>query len=316
MKRKVVVALAAGLGLPLLFVVAAPIFLGVASRLSGAGAEVREGPGRSVVPWILPFAREEETKQEKHPLEVAPAARSAPETGAPAGGDAATIIDRMILYTATLTLQVRDVPGSIDAVAALAERAGGLVAGTSVRHEGERMLATLTLRVPARTYNQVMGDLRRLGLKVVDEQSGSRDVGEEYADLASQLRNLEATEAQYLALMKQARTIEEILRVQQRLGEVRGQIEQTRGRMQYLERQSDMANITVHLALPPVKDGKNGWDPLAEAEKSWQASLVVLQALATAVIRVAVFLWWLVPPVLLGSFFWGMWRLTRRAAGT
>lgn len=315
MKRKVVLMVAAGLGLLLVLVVIAPVLLGLASSLSRVGAEVRAASGRPALPQTLPFPQGESGKQAERALE-APGASQVPAPGAPAGSDAASIIDRMIIYTATLTLQVRDVPGSIDAVAALAERAGGFVAGTSVRHEGERMLATLTLRVPARTYNQVMGDLRRLALKVVDEQSGSQDVGEEYADLESQLRNLEATEAQYLALMKQARTIEEILRVQQRLSEVRGQIERSKGRMKYLERQSDMAGITVHLAAPPVKDGKIGWDPLAEAEKSWQASLVVLQALATAVIRVAVFFWWLVPPVLLGSFFWGMWWLTRRVATT
>ena len=70
------------------------------------------------------------------------------------------------------------------------------------------------------------------------ESTTGQDVTEQYTDLDSQLRNLEASEAQLLELMKQAGTVEEILKVQQELTNTRGQIEQIKGQMQYLEQSS------------------------------------------------------------------------------
>ncbi|MBD0257229.1 MAG: PAS domain S-box protein, partial [Cytophagales bacterium] len=57
----------------------------------------------------------------------------------------------------------------------------------------------------------------------------------EYTDLDAQLRNLQATEGQYLELMKRATTIDDILMVQNRLASVRGEIEQTQGRLNQLQ---------------------------------------------------------------------------------
>jgi plastocyanin len=61
------------------------------------------------------------------------------------------------------------------------------------------------------------------------------------------LHNLEATEEQLLRLMEKAETVEEMLDVQRELSRTRGEIEQTKGRMQYLERTSATSLIEVHL---------------------------------------------------------------------
>jgi hypothetical protein len=72
-------------------------------------------------------------------------------------------------------------------------------------------------------------------------------VTEEYTDLSSQLRNLQATEQQLLKLMEKATKVDEILSVQKELSNTRGQIEQIKGRMQYLEKTSTTSLIDVLL---------------------------------------------------------------------
>ena len=224
-----------------------------------------------------------------------------------------SVIDRMIVYNANISLEVRDVQAAMSAVTRIALGAGGYISGTSSHYQKEKMVATTTIRVPAVAYSQVMADLRALGLRVVQENGAAQDVSEQYSDLQAQIRNLEATEAQFLDLMKRANTIDEILRVQQRLSEVRGQIERIKGRMNYLERTSEMATITVSLMTEGAYTSgpRPRWDPKGAAQESWEASLEILQTLALAAIRVAVFSWWFIP-LLLVIGFWGLGRLSRR----
>jgi PKD repeat protein len=92
-----------------------------------------------------------------------------------------------------------------------------------------------------------MKALRKLAVEVSSESTSSKDVTEEYVDLSTKLRNLEATEEQLLKIMEKAETVEDILNVQRELSKTRGEIEQTKGRMQYLERTSATSLIEVNL---------------------------------------------------------------------
>lgn len=239
-------------------------------------------------------------------LERPPTAPSSPQPAPPnstadefrPGQGQNQTFDRMIIYNTAITLTVKDVPASVDEVSSLAMRSGGYISGSSVRQEDERTFATITIRVPAAGYADVMSALRSLGLKVESEKGSAQDVTEEFADLDAQVRNLEVTEQQLRTLMEKATTIDEILRVQSQITQVRGQIERLKGRQQFLQRNAELATINVSLqpeAAARSQTTPNGWDPLRVAEESWRESLEVLQVLATVGIRVLVFSWWLIP---------------------
>jgi hypothetical protein len=51
-----------------------------------------------------------------------------------------------------------------------------------------------------------------------------------------------------MAILKEAKTIPDILAVQQKLGDVRTEIERAEGRRRYLESQTSLSTITVHVA--------------------------------------------------------------------
>jgi hypothetical protein len=192
---------------------------------------------------------------------------------------------------------------------------GGYIATSNTTNQGERQVVTMSVRVPAEAYNDTMAQLRKLGLKVRDEKTTSQDVSEEYADLNAQLRNLEASEAQYLEFMKRAATIDEVLKVQQQLTTVRGQIERIKGRLTFLERRSDLATINVGLYPPAVTTRPSGdlSNPLDAAVAAWDASIRFLAVAASAAVSVVVFFWWAIPPLALAAF-WLNTRFRRRRA--
>ena len=212
-----------------------------------------------------------------------------------AGQVAGASVDRKITQTASMSLQVKAVGEAFQEVGRIAAGAGGFVASSSFSNEGEEQVASITIRVPAARFQEVMASLRGLAVKVENEESQSNDVTEEYTDLGSRLRNLQATEAQYLEFLKQAKDIAEVLQVQDRLTAVRADIETVQGRINMLDSLTDMSTVTVHLRPEAAPSEAGAPNPLKAARAAWHASLDTLRALATAVAAVAAFSWWLVP---------------------
>lgn len=176
--------------------------------------------------------------------------------------------DRMIVRTGNMALVVEDVPVAIEQITTMAGGFTGYVVSSNVWQDRERLFGNISIRVPAEHFDDAVRALRALAVDVTSETSNSQDVTEEYTDLGSQLKNLQATEQQLLTILAKAETVKDILDVQRELSNTRGQIEQIKGRMQYLERTSASSLISVSLqqsklnldfnaSKTTVKEGEN-----------------------------------------------------------
>ena len=156
-------------------------------------------------------------------------------------------IQRMIVRTSDITLVVSDVATALDKISKLAEDSQGFVVSSNQWKDNGALMGTITIRVPSGEFDNAMSTLRGMADEVTSENTSAQDVTAEYVDLSSTLKNLQATEAQLLEIMKKAVTVDDILAVQNQLTNIRGQIESTKGRMQYLEQTSATSLISVSL---------------------------------------------------------------------
>ena len=234
--------------------------------------------GAPPMPGLVPSPSEEAVEEERVPSTAEPSEEA---------------LERKIIKTGYITLEVEDIVEAMDKVAEVAGELGGYVL-SSYKHEEEKGTSgSIRIRVPADRFDAAFDRLRELAIDVPYESTEAKDVTEEYIDLEARLHNLEATEAQYLALLEKAETVEEILKVQQALSNVRGQIEQIEGRMKYLERTSDMALIQV--TLKQTKGLVAPWS-LSHTLKSAVRGLTTLgRGLATGLIWLGVFCWVWIP---------------------
>jgi len=107
---------------------------------------------------------------------------------------------------------------------------------------------TIVFRVPVGAFDDALATVRTLGSRVSSEKVTGQDVTEEYVDLEARIRAQRAVEEQYMGVLKEAKTIPDILAVQQKLGEARTEIERAEGRRRFLESQTSLSTVTVHVA--------------------------------------------------------------------
>ena len=228
--------------------------------------------------------------------------------------------DRMIVRTAALTLVVSDTEVSVTHIKSIASALGGYVVDTNLWRDTGQLRGTVTVRVPAESLEDALSQFKGLAVKVDRESGNSQDVTEEYSDLSAQLRNLEATEQELLELLKTVREktgkAEDILAVYRELTQIRGQIEQLKGRMQYLERTSAMSSVAIEL-IPDVLAqpiAGAGWRPGEAVNGALRALLQTLRFVVEAAIWVVLYILpaavvFLLPVVGL----WILWRRRKKA---
>jgi hypothetical protein len=155
--------------------------------------------------------------------------------------------ERMIVRTGDMSLVVADVAEAIEQIAELSVDYEGYVVSSNSWRDGNRLAGAIAIRVPAGRFNDAIRALRQMAVEVNSESTTSRDVTEEYVDMEARLSILEVTEVKLKQLMDEAETVEESLDVNRELYRIQIEIEQTKGRMQYLEQTSSTSLINVRL---------------------------------------------------------------------
>lgn len=246
-----------------------------------------------------------------------PAPTMAPSVQAGKGAEPfSPVAERMIVKTATISITVRDTQEALGQVSALAGELKGYVVTSSSRYEGDRLFATVTIRVPATSFDDALTRLRKIASKVDSENTSGQDVTEEYTDLTAQLKNLEATEAQLLKFLDRTQNVDEALKVYRELTNIRGQIERIKGRMNYLEKSAAMSTITVNIRPQPKDEPivkEEGWQPLRVMRDALRALVSALEGIANVAIWIVLFLLPILL-VLLAPFIliWLLWLWSRK----
>jgi hypothetical protein len=212
--------------------------------------------------------------------------------------------DRKIVKTAELGIRAEEVRDAAASAQQIAAGFGGSVLSSQIAGSDGSVSADLVLLVPSPEFEVALDELRGLGKEVTSDTVRGEDVTEEFVDLESRERNLLAAEQSLLELYDRAQSVNAALAIERELTGIRGEIELVQGRIQYLEDRT--ASSRISLSIQPVArpSPPPAWSPGRVVAQAWDASLAVLQALATVLISALVFGWWLAPLLIAGFVWW------------
>lgn len=232
-----------------------------------------------------------------------------------AGPEDRAAIGQKVIRNGSLTLRVDDAAKRLEEARVLTEQAGGFVASANLNDNAGVKTAYATLRIPSDKFRTVTDAIKKLASTVFDESESGQDVTDQYVDLDARLKAAKAEEAQYMEILKEARTIEDTLNVTSRLGDVRARIEQMEGQKRSLTDQTSYATLSLTMTEEVrVEAPTRVWKPGETLKEAMRSLVESLQSLADSLIALAVFFVGLILPVLivLGLLAWIILYVVRR----
>jgi hypothetical protein len=151
--------------------------------------------------------------------------------------------DRMVIWSASITLEANNISEAIPDIVSHIEKQGGFVENKSVHGEES---AHLTLRVPSDSIISVVDSLSKFGHEKHRTVS-SEDVTEQFIDTEARLQNAIVLRNRLKELLNKANDVKDILAIEKELARIQADIDSMEGRLKRLKGKIDFASINLYL---------------------------------------------------------------------
>lgn len=150
-----------------------------------------------------------------------------------------------IIKTADVRFQVKNLSKSIVKIQAMIRKYNGYVSSAKQERQYNQIQSNITIRVGSDTFEDLLDDILREGIYLDHKNVKARDVTEEFVDIQTRLKTKRAVEKRYLEILEKAKSIEEILKVENQLRVIREEIEAKEGRLKFLVDQINYSTIQL-----------------------------------------------------------------------
>jgi hypothetical protein len=219
---------------------------------------------------------------------------------------------RLVIKDAELQLVVDDPRQSSESITVWVDQNGGWVVEANITGRGSNTQASFLVRVPSERLNDALAFIRNGAKEILFEKTTGSDVTNSYVDTSSQIKNMEAAEAQLQAIMDKAPDTEAVIAVYRELVSMRGQIEQLKGRLQYYDEAVAYSSVRVSLRTSSSPRPTPSWG----IEGVLASALLALRSILQFVVSILVWAIVVGLPLLIivGLPLFIIFHLTRRLA--
>ncbi|HUR31491.1 MAG TPA: DUF4349 domain-containing protein [Saprospiraceae bacterium] len=157
------------------------------------------------------------------------------------------ITDQQIIRNGSMNIKVDDALKTKTEVDTIIKRRKAYAGNEQFDNTDYSANYHIQIRIPAENLDALVSDLEALDGTVTYKSINSRDVTEEFIDLETRLANKRAYLEQYRQLLKNAHSIEDIMKVREQIRALEEEIESVEGRLKYLRNQVSLSTLDLTL---------------------------------------------------------------------
>lgn len=196
--------------------------------------------------------------------------KSVPESGSSSALNLNTY-DRKIIKNAFLTFESDKPEENVRGISRLVTKNQGYILSNNQTKLDNVSEYRISFKIPFQRFDVVLLEIEKNGGVLLSKSVSSDDVTEEFIDNESQVKAQKELELRYLQLVKQAKTIKDMLEIEAKLSEVRGNIERIEGRQRFLQNNTQFSQFEITILDKESKLSNNyftklknsfaeGWD--------------------------------------------------------
>lgn len=173
--------------------------------------------------------------------------------------------DKKLIKNVTIHAETLEYEKQLKSIQDNVTKFGGYIESitSSEMDDGDTREAYLVARIPCDKVDQFDETINQ-ATNITYQSENVEDVTLQYVDLSSHKKSLEAEQARLLELMERAETIEDIITIEDRLTDVRYQLESMESQLRTMDNQ--VSYSTVSLTLTEVEEYEPEKDPTAWEE--------------------------------------------------
>ncbi|TGE33229.1 DUF4349 domain-containing protein [Desulfosporosinus sp. Sb-LF] len=225
-------------------------------------------------------------------------------------------IPRKITQDLNLTLEVGTVNDAVNLIIREVQQQGGYVVSSQQSGTDNHSSAQMTVKIPVAKFDELRNSLSTWG-KVLNQQLLANDITNQYYDSRIRQQTLEAQEKRLVEILNQAKTVDDVLKVENSLGNIRQQIEQLKGQLKLWNNQVDYSTVSLQLVTLQSAnvDVKNAWKPISWI-KTWKATenavLKTISSTWNVLNYLVVGIGYAFPYLIIGVLGWGVYRVWKK----
>jgi hypothetical protein len=198
-------------------------------------------------------------------MEMAPVAgrKMAADEASPQmySGDAPNTIERKLIREGNVRFKTNDTGKTRAFLDSTVTSFGGYIFNENMYKNEGSVEQSVAVRIPDEKFEAFIAAISSYAGKLDSKNVNAIDVTEEYLDVETRLKTKKELEALYLDLLKQAKTVSDMVAIEGQLGQVRTEIESMQGRMNYLQSRVKFATLWINFYQTEV-EGFGFWDKI------------------------------------------------------
>jgi hypothetical protein len=217
------------------------------------------------------------------------------------------------IRNARVELNVQNAKTATASIKSDVQALSGEITAQTERTTDGLITVALTIRVPSDRLEQAIERLAANVTSVVSKSLTTEDVTEQYVDVEARLKTKRELAERYREILKQAKSVQDILAVEQQLNSIRADIESQQGQLNYL--QNRIAESTIELALYerlPYSGERESFG--SRLQRAFVASGEHLQSFVIIVVESLPVLILLAGALFLMLSLWRRWKARRKAS--
>ncbi|MBP7238826.1 MAG: DUF4349 domain-containing protein [Saprospiraceae bacterium] len=155
------------------------------------------------------------------------------------------VIERKIIKEGEIRFETSNAPETKEIISKSVAEFKGYISNDNVFDYKDKVEYRITIRVPAEKFESLLDRISLNAKKLDSKNINALDITEEFIDIEARTKTKKELENRYKEILKQAKTVEEILTIEKEIGALRTEIESIEGRLKYLQDKVSFSTLTV-----------------------------------------------------------------------
>ncbi len=207
-----------------------------------------------------------------------------------------TIYERKLTKNGSIRFETSNLDKTKQLITNAVASLNGYISNDNTSESDNRTENSLIVRIPADKADSLITVIESNASKIDYKSIDVQDVTEQFIDLDTRVRTKKEVETRYRELLARATSVEEMLKIEEQIGNIRTEIESAEGRLRYLSNQVQYSTLNVTFYEKNSDFGfwkkmgnafSNGWNSLLWLFVGIANLWAIILLIATVVVAIA-----------------------------